>query len=100
MESREKDWLKRQIAELSRVLAALVLRARQDRSYESGLEAVRAIGRDHLPVPCELLERLDPASVRAMLGDGAALDTWALVTLAEAAVAEDAGDAADRKSVG
>lgn len=93
MESREKDWLKRQIAELSRVLVALVLRARQGSSYESGLEAVREIGRRHLPVPPELLERLDPASVRSVLGSESALDAWALVTDAEASIAEQAGDA-------
>src|SRR5512143_1094192 len=89
----ERDFILRQIRRIAQMVARIVLRAREQASYESGLEAVRAAVADGLGMDYGVLSRLDPASVALLVREGEVLRTLAWIAAQEGELTAGAGDA-------
>ena len=90
----ERDFILRQIRRIAQMVARIVLRAREQASCESGLEAVRAAVADGLGMDYGVLSRLDPASVALLVREGEVLRTLAWIAEQEAGLTAGAGDSA------
>ncbi len=90
----ERDFILRQIRRIAQLIARIVSRAREQASYESGLEAVRAAVADGLGMDYGVLSRLDPASVALLVREGEVLRTLAWIAEQESGLTAGAGDAA------
>ena len=87
----ERDLIKRQIQQLGEAVAAILLRARAEHDYESGLEAVRLRAQEGLGVDYAMLSRLAPASAAMLLRDGEVIQTYARICAGEATLEQAAG---------
>jgi len=87
----ERDTIKRQIKQLGDAVAALVLRAKAEADYDTGLEAVRNRAQDGLGIDYALLGRLAPDSAAMLLRDGEVVGTYAWITAEEASLEQAAG---------
>jgi len=90
----EKDFILRQIRQLVRLIARIVLQARAEGQYASGLEEVRATMEGHLGFDYEVLGRIDPASAALLVHDGEVLRTLAWITAQEGELLDGANDLA------
>jgi hypothetical protein len=88
----ERDILLRQIRQLARMIAQLVLKARAEDRYETGLEAVRAALEGGWDVDYRMLDRIDAASAALLVRDGEALRTLAWIAEQESELHRGAGD--------
>jgi hypothetical protein len=90
----EKDFILRQIRQLARVVAEIVLRARASGQYESALQELHAAVKDALGMEYDTLSRLDPASVALLARDAEGLEVLSRIASQEAELHEAAGDEA------
>ena len=90
----EKDFMLRQIRQLAQLIAQIVLRARAEGQYASGLEEVRATMAGGLGMDYEMLGQIDPASATLLAHDGEAVRTLAWITAQEGDLLEESGDPA------
>jgi len=88
----ERDTLMRQVRQMADVIAALVLRARSEGDYESGLEAIRTAAGGGLGVDYAMLDRLAPGSAAMLLRSADLIRTYAWICEQEADLYERAGD--------
>lgn len=91
----ERDFILRQIQQLARMVAQIVLRARSEGSYETGLEQVRSALAGGLDVDYEMLSRIDPASAALLVRDGEVLRTLAWIVAQESELRRGAGEVAE-----
>lgn len=90
MSLREKDYLRRAIEDLSKLVAkALGLKAKG--RADEALDEFRQASGKLLDLPRETLDLLDPASVRRLLGDADRVRLYARVLEAEADLLEANG---------
>lgn len=93
----ERDTIQRQIRQLGELLAQVLARARAEKSYESGLDAIREASATGFGPDRSLLDRLEPASAVLLLRDREAAETYAAVLAAEAELLAGLGRGEDAK---
>jgi hypothetical protein len=89
----EKDFVMRQIRQLVRFIAQVVLRARTEERDASGIAEVRTAVEKWSGLSLDVLDRLEPASVAQLVREGEVLRTLAWVVAQEGEIHEAAGDA-------
>jgi hypothetical protein len=88
----EKDFVLRQIRQLVQFVTQVVLGVRTEEQGAPGLEAIRTAVGNWLGISPAVLDRLDPASVAALVREGEVLRTLAWIAAQEGAIHEAAGD--------
>ena len=88
----EKDFVIRQIRQLVRFIAQVVLGVQTEEQAASGLEEIRTAVEKWLGISPAVLDRLEPASVAQLVREGEVLGTLAWIAAQEGELHEAAGD--------
>ena len=97
MSIHEKDFIMRQVRLLARAVARIVLKARSDGDFVTGLQALRTVAAEMLDCDDEFLGRLDPTSVSMMTRDAMEMQALAWLASQEGALHGGAGDAVEAR---
>jgi len=90
----ERDWLKRQLAELAEAVGRAVGAARTEENIDEALDLLEREARERFGLSPETLDRLDATSVRMMVGDPERMAAWIWILERRAELLEARGDGA------
>jgi hypothetical protein len=90
----EKDFIKRQIRQLTEMLSRVLGQAKSEGNFETGLEAIRKTCGEALGIDSAIIGRMTSASVAQVINDPERLKAYAWLLEQEAELHELKGDAA------
>ena len=95
----EKDFIKRQLAQLAQFLKRLLAKARDEGEASTALDEVQKKAGELLGVPLHFLDMADPASARLLLRTPEKIAAYAEILETCAQLSELKGDAASAQAL-
>src|SRR5262245_26028669 len=95
----EKDFIKRQLAQLAQFLKRLLAKARDEGEADAALDEVQKKAGELLGVPLHFLDMADPQSAKVLLRTRDKVEAYAQTLETCAALSELKGDAASAQAL-
>jgi hypothetical protein len=95
----EKDFIKRQLAQLAQFLKRLLSKAREEGDVDTAFDDLRREAEKTLGMPMHFLDLAEPASAVTLLRSGEKVEAYAEILLAQAELSELSGDEASAQAL-